>query len=996
MAYRLDDTTKFDITDSIDTASHNIRESVEETYHEKIGTHTNVFLTKTRVYIAGILVPTIAINISCAFDQTPSARITIPADPRLYNLGKYDRVPVQVFVKETFVEAPGYILMFEGYIASRSYISVPNQREINLECLAFTEVFNDVKLQFMTSLEGTLAYHVPGNKGIAQGVFRAGFIFPMCLFFQGMGLRGEDEGTNDTPPMITRPTDYLVNLIQYMEEAGTAISPLGRYNDSIVSKYFATLAYNLHFDRRFCWLPYFDTQVDESYERAKKQQQAQASGTSSTSDTSSTSNTSDTSDDPAINWAWEAEGIEIDDPLRGGETVTMFPVLYGLKTEAAKVAIASSLQTCSKEFTIADLLKFLVNEMEYDFLVIPNPAYHEKSSEDDEGLAADENRAAVLTDEEAGITPSSTATEVVLPRDEKSPIDSDSADHETMAANIRLKYSHDRNCRRMVNFCLKPMFDDTFPPQCNVIFRSQVSSIQTHQKFSGTPTRIQVTNFNSFLSEIAKAGGSSETITQFGTVDFYPSQHYGKIASALGTVDVDKDAGESIYDASLSGADEYTRALISSELLEVERHTGPWIHRDRAPSWMTYAFNYAASQAGTDTDNTEEGDYTVNDELTYGPQLQIKKMREQYMRRQLMRAQILSKQLQAECTFLPYLTCGFPAVIYDSSDSGFSFAGNVISYEHNITENSMTTSVMMNGVRLLAEAVKAEANGLYPNPINSVHAVTHNQERLARVYNMILGTPDIEVSGAVPITWADVKKKYSAEITDVSTSPQTNIYEAYKLQRRNVINFDDYCTFMGFTKNSSGDDESGSPPTELQSKWLENRAKIVVYGPIPLAQTILPVDEAILRKNEIETVSAKKTELEQANANYEEQIAEYEQAAVDKEASLTSAVSEAQAKVSAEGGNTEANQQALAAAQSALSDFNSNGRGGYDSKIANLKSKITENTAEIATLSTALDTLNGATTSAEKNQGFTSDGTSTDVRALLKEIYTQETANNIY
>ena len=68
----------------------NILSEASSTY-ASVGEQTNIFLSSVRTYIAGVLMPTLAVSISASFDQSPTARITLPADPRLFNLGRLDK-----------------------------------------------------------------------------------------------------------------------------------------------------------------------------------------------------------------------------------------------------------------------------------------------------------------------------------------------------------------------------------------------------------------------------------------------------------------------------------------------------------------------------------------------------------------------------------------------------------------------------------------------------------------------------------------------------------------------------------------------------------------------------------------------------------------------------------------------------------------------------------------------------------------------------------------
>ena len=757
-------------------------------------TETNVFYSSVKVFFAGILVYPISVVIQATFSESPRATITLPADARLYNLGRFDRVPVQVFVMETMAEADQYILMFEGFITGNSYTDTYGQRQLTYTCVAYTEVFEDAKLKFLSSIEECFTGQVLRTNELAQTVFKSDIAFPQCLFFEGLGYKLPNNESFGEPynNAIKMPTQYLANIMAFMEEAGTKHSPAAEWNDSIVAKYYATLSCNLHLDRRFCWLPYFDKAVDESKLPTNKNNKNKNSDSKNKKDT-------DTETNAKYRFSWESEQNITEEEIRSGKKNAMFPVLYGMQNAIAIELLSNTLTSSSREFSIHDLIYYLVDRIEYEFLVIPNPAYQGKSDikREDKGAEIDKRHPVVLADADLkdgkGI-------------DGKSPVDP--ATVQELSSIMEERYSPNRDCPRMINFCLKPLMDDSFPPLCNVIFRSQVTNISTSNIFNRYPTRIQVTNFIPSRAAAGAEGLNSEALRLYGATDFYPSEYY----------DDEK------MDYQLQ---EGKRSAMSCELREQERRTGPWVIRDRAPEWLFYAVREKATSF---IYNDADGNSTVNTEN----RTQLRKVREQYMRRQLMRAQILKKQLTARCVFLPYVTCGFPAVVFDAASTGFAFTGNVMAYEHTFSATEMSTTVILNGVRLLSEAQSDEEKGLYPSPINSVHVITHKKDRVSLVYNSILGTPSANtISGANAATWDEIIENWYGPIDDVEASPQTNIYKAYKIQRRNVITLPDYATFMNMTYNG----------TDLDNEWLRDRTPLKVYNEVPLAQAILPVPE---------------------------------------------------------------------------------------------------------------------------------------------------------
>ena len=760
---------------------------------------TGIFHSNIKVFIAGILIYPLSVTIQSSFNESPKATIAVPADVRLFNLGRYDRVPVQIFVLESMVESGKYILMFEGFISGRTYANTASERQIVFTCVSFTEVFNDTKLKFITSIDENTMCSVPGNTALTVTVFKPEIMFPQCLFYEGLGYATEGNESFTASGIIKMPTQYLANIMEFLEEAGFGYAPAGRHNDSIVARYYAILSTNLHFDRRFCWLPFFDVPVEGVSE----------------------------------DFAWKFEGISEDD-VKSGKASVMFPILYGVQGDQAVQHLTASIQASTKEYTMHDLIYFLIDRMEYDFLVVNNPAFQKAQSlGTDIGAELDHKKPVVLTDDLMSDSEGVSA---------KSPVND--GDVQEVMEIMKKRYDPRRDCDRLVQFCVKPMLDDTFPPACNIVFRSQVTSLNCSTQFNGCPTRIQVCNFNRVPPG---TDGTNDMFSNiFGGVDFYPCEDYGN------PVDTSENA----------------RSTMSYELLPIEKRTGPWITRDRAPDWLFYTMYGIAFATATEDDPVIE---------------QIKKMREQYMRRQLIRTQVLNRQLTAQCVFLPYITCGFPAVFFDAANTGFAFVGNVIAIEHHISPTDMSTSVVINGVRLLSEAATDEQDGRYPNPINSVHAVTHSKDNISKVYQCILGYPEgNDYPGANAYTWDEIIEKWYGKVNDAASSPQTNIYKAYQVQKRNIATLEQYADFMGMSYNG----------TDLSSEWLNDRTKLATQNSIPLKQKILPVDLKGTAESENKAIAQKKAELEK-------KVQEAKNAAQKAQEAYNKGLSEKEAQVKA-------------------------------------------------------------------------------------------------
>lgn len=562
--------------------------------------NANINLLQCRVYIAGILLPTISVNIRCVFNEPPTAEIALPAYPELFSLGEADRVPVHVFVQETMVESPHFILLFEGFIESKVYMNSPLERSVTINAISYFDILNDCKVRFMTQLDDMFLMSGAGNQEQAAYVVTSDITFPHCLF--RYGLKPLDNGLP-----IKYPSQYLENIYAFMQMAGQVDPktgeeyhpPLGQLHASKLSQYFRNQAEALKLLDRFEYLPYFD--------KAGKE------GT-----------------------AWKIAGLPETDDM-----ATAFPMVYGMQTFHAMELLVRGAVNASEEQTLRELLTFLVDEMEYEYLYVSTPAYH----------------AAIPADEEAG-------TEEVP--------------------------------AKLVSSCMKPLLTDSLPPQCNVLHRTLVTSIQTSQKYKGSPTRIQIHNLFGPLAMLVN-GNTSSKLAQTGLLDFYPSETY--------------------TDFEIPPGHEKIRAL-SNELLKIEEYTGPWVRQVGTPRW----FHYIPFMNGGTQDNT-------------GSTLETEKIfKERFCRRQLLNLKYAPRQLTATCQFAPYVTPGFPGVVFDNNDTHFAFAGHVLAVEHSISGTEVRTSISMNFARLLKEAATIPIN----HPLTAVDNITQSQSRMTEIYQTIL------------------------------------------------------------------------------------------------------------------------------------------------------------------------------------------------------------------------------------------------------------------
>ena len=725
----------------------------------------SIYLTEARVYIAGVLMPVTHVTITTTFNRPPQAELVLPAYSELLYLGERDRIPVHIFVRETMVESPRFILLFEGFISETTYVNSALQRSIACVAVSHLDFLNDVQVKFMTQLEDFFTQVIDGEQDLYHYVKTSMLAFPNCLLSYGMVRNDKHEANKDKP--IRFPSDYLESIYGYIQEshppANSGLSdengkpytedpPRKFAHASALTQYFGAQGRALKLLDRFERLPYFDEQGSDG------------------------------------KYAWEAE----DYPFQGpdGEEGTMFPMIYGIKEAAAFDFITRGANNASPTQSMMELLQYLVEEMEYEFLFISNPAYHspEKKDEKQEQNAKNEAKSK-NTDPAAALVPQSVSQKIAA-----------GAENKQTNSGENKEEDKEKKPAKLISSCVKPLFTDTMPPACNIMYRSLVDNVSMGVIHKGVPTRLQMQHSSSYLAKLAQ-GVAPTALIMYGLVDYYPSKKYPNF---------DPDS-----EAKAQGCLKY----ISSELLKEEKFTGPWVKQLHTPRWFHYLMEHNTKNSVKMKVNGEEVDAS-------------KVFKERFMRRQLLNLKYFNRQMQAQCMFDPYITPGFPGVVFDSGDSSFVFAGHVVTVIHTISPEDVNTQVAMNFVRPLHEAVEVKI----PNAVSCIESVTHNKGKLSEIYQRILGADAQEFS--------EIENLVTG--TTSETSPNNNPSVAYRTKRRNIASFDEYVSFMGFGVEYGEGPEGSQTPIRMTGSWLENRYDLPVYDVNTISDPIVPEKEQIL------------------------------------------------------------------------------------------------------------------------------------------------------
>lgn len=705
----------------------------------------NIFLVDTRVYVAGVLMPTISVHITSSFNQPPVAEITLPANPKLFDVGRYDRVPVHIFVRETVVECPDFILLFEGFITGRSYINVVSQREINIRAISFLDFLNDVQFRFMSQLNDHFQAMMAGNSDMTIPVMQDALLFPACLFMTGLGV-GEEKKP------IAYPTQYLENVFRFVQESGEAQEEgkgqqpvLGPYNGSVLANYVRTLAGYLRLLDRYPTLPHLD--------------------------------------------------VIPENPT--GEA-TMFPLVKGMQANEVMRRLVQGVSESPGFYSAMGLLDFLVQEVEYEFMFISNPAYHADPEQSVAKATPQPDSADLDVDPQppSGFAPPS------------------AGDGEEMGTT---KTSEEKKKKdKLIACALKPMLTEAIPPGCNVVYRSQIVQLSAQEQYKGVPTRIQSIDNHGALALLTQEQ-ANDPLVLYSRIDYFPSAKYKNMLPG---------EGESRY-----------VNLMSNELLETEQFTGPWIKNIEVPRW----FNFLGSRSAGETPE----------------QRQI--FKKKYLQRQLLNAVYFPKTLNVSCMFNPYITPGFPGVVFDSLDSGFSFAGHVHTVNHTLNISGVNTEIVLNFVRTLEEAAAVAI----PHPLEELAELVQNKEKMTEIYRELLGTPKVtSLPGAEAVTFTDICLENTQSARRVN-SPQISPLEAYHRQRRNICSFENYLSFIGLTVEKTGYGPQGpQTPLVLGGDFVSKRADIYAYKLAPKHFEQKPVEPQSIVEKKPNQTTTQKPELE--------------------------------------------------------------------------------------------------------------------------------------
>jgi len=306
---------------------------------------------------------------------------------------------------------------------------------------------------------------------------------------------------------------------------------------------------------------------------------------------------------------------------------------------------------------------------------------------------------------------------------------------------------------------LKPILYEALPPKCNVVYRAHCSSLSTQETVYQVPTRIRTEDIYGSVASMSQ--GADAVLGRYQYCDYWPR---------------DMPNTDSLPD---------NKEKINRTLLASETNTGPHLYTTQGPRWMSFT--------GQTVPKEEINAYSD----TVRKHLLLLKIYE-------------SRQLNVTMPYNPFLTVGYPAVVYDSEDTGFTFIGHLMTVEHSLSETSATTSAVLTFVRLIDDELNewdetddlAATNSVLHNTLKDISdLVTKQYEPMCKIYQQLLGCDAVE-------SFQDIKDGILA-----NSAAHEDPSEAYRENYRRIVTLSEYASIISIHKDPMKDtllDKEGS------------------------------------------------------------------------------------------------------------------------------------------------------------------------------------------
>ena len=419
------------------------------------------------VYLNGIEIPAAHATVEMTANELPRASVTVAPDMSMLQLGKEDRVEVQIFYKDdihTAVEGkvPDFRLLFDGEISGWSYVTAGRSRNIQFSCVHASQILQTLNPYFITGPESMAMNAHAAPEGTQAEFLHGGPTFPWSVFFYGFNTPQQKE-------LIKRPYDYIENIFRSCVDLREA----PKFGSVVTSNFYARHMKKLGLPFRFLPSPI----------------------------------------------------IEIE-PLADPNALGAFPILKAVRSKLTLDALYRKTAETGLGGNLWDSIQGVFQQMYYEVLSISTPPIAQvemtpgsihrgmvlgkpewklpvaKSGDKERAAAEEQLFKETLEDTAAAIKEEYAAYTYVDPMereaDTRKKIDEEK---KRLLAEFRAAQGQNQPKLPMrpnflINHVTKPQWLFGIPPACNVIFPSMIQEMHYDEDYINQPTRLYVNDLS--------------------------------------------------------------------------------------------------------------------------------------------------------------------------------------------------------------------------------------------------------------------------------------------------------------------------------------------------------------------------------------------------------------------------------------------------------------------------------------------------------------------
>lgn len=689
------------------------------------------------LYLAGVEVPCINVQVSGGTSIDSSAVVTIPPHPIMQNFGEGDKVQAAIFYLDSWYhrESPKWCLLYEGYVAGIQYSSTPLRKEIALSIKPNVAVLGNLFLEFLSG----------GDLSSGKQMGKSGKVIPNQITIKGkypgrLFTVGLDDKTQ-----IRTPYEFFQNII---------LATTGKYKDKDLAPDGTKKQISEEIDRikavvRLNYetkLASFSSEIEKnSYIAAELDKISSKLRTIGISDIpTSIVDAQDRLIEESIKSVASKRSLTDRTPVATGffarycnlcklhKQVVASPVLEGFISESS-----------SKEGSMPTGI--------FPILRTKNGANYSKGLAKQTGYKYGDNGSALSLLLNMFTVFDYSMQHILAPP----AYDVDSRGLPSSS------FSGTENST-IASYITKPDTNYSMPPACNIILPCLRTSIQYSSQYDSKPTRV----YYNKISQLRKLNTEQKLGTGYASLDSQVGFPAAIARHAYDSTDTLKSGMEVlVFPEEYFAGPKTVYKEINPMLAELDRieksgrlHDIPGtIKSSDFVDYKAIPANQAAflRDAYIKSDSKDQKNYEV---FLRQAQIDYEDMR----------------AAQSTCTvtmpFNPYIVAGFSAVVIDSDDCNNHLIGTVGSITHSLSQGSSTTTITLTAARSLHGTIMQCLldGGKYHiaplEPVTEVRAVLQNRNAANYYYGNLLYKQEI---GAVQLIESDVRASLVSKITQL-------------------------------------------------------------------------------------------------------------------------------------------------------------------------------------------------------------------------------------